>query len=64
VWQNDAKNTAKFIVNGGVAKVYVNDVFVQKVTISEEKQNITYTNLMVTNIDDNYILYIAILNHL
>ncbi|EDN67734.1 secreted protein [Beggiatoa sp. PS] len=57
VWQNDAKNIARFIVNGGVAKVYVNDVFVQKVTISEEKQNITYTNLMVTNIDDDYILY-------
>jgi hypothetical protein len=57
VWQNNAKNTARFIVNGGVAKVYVNDVFVQKVTISEEKQNITYTNLMATNIDDDYILY-------
>ena len=57
VWQDEAKNTARFVVNGGVAKLYVNDVFVQKVTISEEKQGITYTNLMVTNINDDYILY-------
>jgi hypothetical protein len=57
VWQKNAKNKARFVVNGGVAKVYVNEVFVQKVTISEEKQGITYTNLMVTNIDQRYILY-------
>ncbi len=57
VWQYGAKNSARFAVNGGVAKVYVNDVFVQKVTVSEDKQGITYTNLMVTNIGDNYMMY-------
>jgi hypothetical protein len=57
VWQKKAKNAARFIINGGVAKVYVNEVFVQKVTVSEEKQGVTYTNLMVTNISDGYILY-------
>lgn len=57
VWQKNAKNSARFVVNGGIAKVYVNDVFVQKATVNKEKQGLTYTNLRVTNINDRYILY-------
>ena len=57
VWQDDGKNAVKISVNGGVGKLYVNDVFVQKITLNEDKQNITYTNLMVTSISDGYTIY-------
>jgi hypothetical protein len=43
VWQNKAKNSARFVVN---------DVFVQKATVNKEKQGLTYSNLRVININE------------
>jgi len=57
VWQKDGKNLIKVLVSNGVAKLYANDAFVQKVTINEKKLNVTYTKLSVTNIGGGYRLY-------
>ncbi len=57
VWQENAKNSARFVVKAGIAKVYVNDVFVQKITVDKDKQGLTYTNLRIININEHYIVH-------
>jgi hypothetical protein len=56
-WQKDGKNIIRLEVSNGTAKLYVNEIFVKKATLSNDKLNAKYDTLLVTNIDDDHILY-------
>jgi hypothetical protein len=56
-WQNDGRNVIRLEVSNGTAKLYVNEIFVKKATLSNDKLNAKYNTLRVTNINDVHILY-------
>lgn len=56
-WQDDGRNTIRLMVNNGIAELFVNNVFFKKVTLSNDKLNVSYDTLVVTNIDDEHIIY-------
>ncbi len=53
-WMNSTTNTLKLSVSENVAKVYVNDVFSQKLTL---KAGLTYTQLLYEGLDQDSKLY-------
>ncbi len=56
-WQSHAKNTVRFVVRNSIASLFVNEVFLKKVTLSDDKHNTMYDNLVVTNIEENNTTY-------
>ncbi len=57
-WKGYSTNILKLSVSGNVAKLYVNDVFSQKLTL---KADLTYTQLLYQGLDQNSQLYQVIL---
>jgi len=54
VWMGSTTNTLKLSVSGNVAKLYVNDVFSQKLTL---KADLTYTQWLYQGLDQSSKLY-------
>ena len=54
-WRINDVNVMRLYVNGTVAKLYVNDVFYQKVTLT--KPNLTYTQITVNDLAKTQYLY-------
>lgn len=56
-WQSHAKNTVRFVVSNDIASLFVNEVFLKKVTLSDDKHNVMFDNLIVINIEDKNTIY-------
>lgn len=56
-WQIQEKNTVKLTVKEDIARLYVNEVFLKKVSLENNKQGAKYNKLIVTHIEDGSLLY-------
>ena len=54
-WRYSDINVMRLHVNGTIAKLYVNDVFYQKVTL--DKGDLTYTQITISDLPTNQYLY-------
>jgi tetratricopeptide (TPR) repeat protein len=54
-WDKEGINKVAFkIMGNGVAQVFINDTFAQKITLTEQQKQATYTELQINQIDSIY----------